>query len=480
MSHPRKNILNSLGWSFIDNLSGTGINFVVGILLARQLSPAEFGLIGIALIFISFSNVIIDGGFSNALIRSSSVSEQDYATTLVINLCLGGLLYGAFFLLAPLIALYFKQDELTDIIRVLGVVLIIGSLTIVPKVRLTKALDFKTQASVSVISTGIGAAIGLSMAYSGFGVWSLVALQICRQSLYALLLRWKVRATPLHQFSITSTRRIFSYGGNILLSGLVDNLYNNLYNFTISKVYSAKHFGLYSRSEQFTSVFAINFAVVLQKVSLPALTECHDDLSKMTALYRKMLTYSGLLSCLVFLTFCACADRLIPLLIGNQWTEAIPIIRVLCLAAVFQTVIVINQNILQVFGLSRLFFRIELGKKLFAVLLVALSLWQGFVYLIWSVPAIALFSFCVNSYYGSRQLPQHSFVQQIFDMGKYMIAFGANAYFIFRVGQFFPSPLWGLIIQLLVAAVSCFLLVRLLFRKEYAQIHHLILNKLKA
>lgn len=284
--------LGVFSWSLIENLSGTGINFLVSLILARLLGPDVYGIIAVALIFVALSNVLIDGGFSNSLIRRKVVSSEDYNTVFVINVSIAVFIYGLFFLLAPFIARFYSNAQLTEVIRYICITVIIGSFSIVPKVWLTRNLDFKRQAIASILSSTLGAGVGIMLVFANWGIWALVAQQLVRQSVYTIILLLIVPQRPRFSYSSASATNLFGYGSRILLSGIIDSLYNNLYLFIIGKMFSPRQLGLYSRSEQFSSLISVNFSIVLQKVTLPIFTKhLSNSLSSLQQFYIR-LTYN--------------------------------------------------------------------------------------------------------------------------------------------------------------------------------------------
>jgi len=204
--------LGVFSWSLIENLSGTGINFLVSLILARLLGPDVYGIIAVALIFVALSNVLIDGGFSNSLIRRKVVSSEDYNTVFVINVSIAVFIYGLFFLLAPFIASFYSNAQLTEVIRYICITVIIGSFSIVPKVWLTRNLDFKRQAIASILSSTLGAGVGIMLVFANWGIWALVAQQLVRQSVYTIILLLIVPQRPRFSYSSASATNLFGYG----------------------------------------------------------------------------------------------------------------------------------------------------------------------------------------------------------------------------------------------------------------------------
>lgn len=472
--------LKGFGWSVTENLSGTGINFLVGIVLTRNLLPTDIGLYSFTLIFITFSTVLMDGGFSNALIRKTAPSPTDYNTAFVINVLIALGLYGVFFVTAPFVADFFRLPALTLAIRVVCLSVIIGSFAIIPKTYFTKHLQFKEQALVSLTASLIAGGVGIWMVYNNFSYWSLICLQLLRQSIITIGL-WVVSTfKPRFQYDPVAAKSLFGYGSKILMSGLVDNLYNNLYTLVIGKVYSPHQLGLYSRADQFTSIFSVNLAMVLQRVSLPVLTDCKTDEEHLTNLYRNFIRYATLVSALLLFTFCAMADTLIEVLLGTRWMATVPILRILCLSALFQPLIMLNQNILQVFGKGKLFFQIEVGKKFFAVCVIAVALLHSMPLLLWGIVFISVVSYLLNTYFSTQHLPNYPMLRQFVDFIKCCLVVALYAIAVFLVGQYFSSTIWlKLLMQMVTVFIGLLLLFNTLFLSEWKQIKLMLLHSKK-
>ena len=254
-------------WSFIDSISNQGITFIVGIILANLLTPAEYGLIAIITIFISLFNSLVDSGFSNALIRKKEAKDIDYNTIFIFNLVVSIFLFGCLFFAAPYISEFFERPELCSLMRVMGIIVIINALSLIQRTRLVKKIDFKTQTKVSVISSISSGCVGITLAFMEYGVWSLVFQQITRQVLNTVLL-WRFNKwTPKFQFSIDSFLEMFSFGWKLLVSGLINTLWQDIYKFVIGKFYMPEALGQYERASQFNKIFSSNLTSIIQRVS---------------------------------------------------------------------------------------------------------------------------------------------------------------------------------------------------------------------
>ena len=311
----RGRTLKGTFWSAADAFLGQGVSFLVGIVLARLLSPDEYGLIGICLIFTTVLNGIVDSGFSSALIRKKEVSQTDYNTMFFTNLVISAVLYLVLFFCSPAISHFFGRAELVPLIRAMGCVLFFNALSITQYTVLTKRLDFKTKTKASFASAVGSGAIGIGMAFAGCGVWSLVAQQLSKQLLYTVCLwilnRWK----PGWDFSRESFRYMWGFGSKMMLSGLLNNLWNELYKVVVGKFYSPATLGQYSRSSEYASIFSSNLTSIVQRVSYPALAEIQDDEVRMVAAYRKVIKVTMFVTCICMIFLGAVAEPLIYCLI---------------------------------------------------------------------------------------------------------------------------------------------------------------------
>ena len=284
-----------LVWSAIERFSVQGITFIIQLALARLLAPAEYGIIAMLAIFIQISQLLIDGGFANALIQKKNCKEEDFSTVFFFNIFIAVLAYGVLFLFAPLIANFYKVSQLDLILRVLAIVLIVNSLSIVQRVKLVKDIDFRSQAIVSFTSSLLSGILGIILAYRGYGVWALVWQQLSNSFfvllLYLLIVRWR----PIFTFSKRSFIELFSFGSKLLISSLINTVYRNLYAIVIGKKYSSEELGLYSRAEQFALFPSNNIGNIITRVMFPVFSKIQDDNEHLKSIYRKTIQYSSFL-----------------------------------------------------------------------------------------------------------------------------------------------------------------------------------------
>ena len=353
----RHKTIHGVGWSFIDNISSSGITFLVGLVLARLLTPEEYGIMAMIAIFIAVSNSIIDSGFSNALIRKINVERVDYNTVFYFNLVVSAVLYILLFMSAPAISVFFNEPQLIEVTRVIGWTIIINALAIIPRTQFVKDVDFKTQTKVSFISSIVSGIIGVGMAIAGLGVWSLVGQQLSRQLLNTVFLWIYSKWIPVWEFSMNSFKELFTFGSKLLLSGLLDTVYKNIYYIVIGRFYSSDQLGQYTRAEQFNTIFSSNLTSVVQRVSYPVLSSIQDDSERLLTAYRKVIKSTMLITFACMLGLAAVAKPLIIILIGEQWLVAIHFLQIICFAGMLYPLHAINLNMLQVKGRSDLFLK---------------------------------------------------------------------------------------------------------------------------
>jgi len=285
----KEKTVNGAGWSAIDNVAQLGVSFVVSIVLARLLSPEDYGLLGIVAIFTNICATIINGGFGSALIRKKDTTENDYNTVFIVNLVASFILYALLFFLAPLFAIFFGRSELVSLTQVSSIGIIIGSLAIVQQARLTKEIDFKTQTYITIISSLISGVVGIVIALCDYGVWSLVWQGLISQILKTLLLWYFKRWRPVFQFSLESFKELFGFGWKLMVGRLIDTVWKELNQFVVGKYYNPATLGQYTRANQFSQLFSINLTTVVDRVTFPVLSEIQDDNERMLNAYRRII-----------------------------------------------------------------------------------------------------------------------------------------------------------------------------------------------
>lgn len=474
MSESLKNItVKGVGWSFIDNLASSGVTFLVGLVLARLLTPEEYGIMAMITIFIAISNSIIDSGFSNALIRKVHVERVDYNTVFYFNFVISLILYVLLFILAPYISLFFNEPILVEIIRVIALILIINALSIIPRTIFVKNINFKVQTKVSLISSILSGIIGIGMALMGLGVWSLVGQQLSRQILNTFYLWFYCKWRPVREFSVNSFKELFGFGSKLLLSGLLDTIYKNVYYIIIGRFYSSAQLGQYTRAEQFNTIFSSNLTSIVQRVSYPVLSSIQNEPERLREAYRKIIKSTMLVTFACMLGLAAISKSLIIILIGDKWLPAAAFLQIISFSGMLYPLHAINLNMLQVKGRSDLFLRLEIIKKIIAIAPIIIGVFYGIEYMLLGGVIITFIAYFLNSYY-SATLMQYSTMEQIKDILPLFCISFCVAVVMWSISLLSLSDFIILPVQILSGLLMAFFIYERIKLPEYLELKQLI------
>ena len=465
-------------WSAADAFLGQGVTFVVGLVLARLLSPEEYGLIGIVTIFTTILLGFVDSGFSNALIRKKNVTDDDYNTMFIVNMTMSVLMCSLLYLSAPIIAHFFERPQLVALLRVMGVILVFQALSIVQMTVLSRKIDFKTKTKASVISSVMSGIIGIAMAFTGFGVWSLAAQQLSRQLFYSLSLWGFNRWWPNCTFKVDSFQYMWGFGWKIMVSGFLNNIWNQLYQIVVGKCYSPATLGQYSRSKEYANIFSANLTIIIQRVTYPVLSEIQDDEKRMVSVYRRVIKMTMFVTAITMLSLGAISEPLIYCLIGPKWHEAATYLPLISILMSLYPLHAINLNMLQVQGRSDIFLKLEIVKKIIAILPLSLGIFVNIYWMLIGNLFIGVINFFLNSYYTGRSLGYSSFQQLKDIMPSYVIALAValSVYFF----KYLPMDYTlVLIMQVAVGAGVLLSICKMLKIEEYITLKEIVKGRLK-
>lgn len=476
MSEPslRNKTIKGTFWSAADAFLGQGITFVVGIVLARLLSPEEYGMIGICLIFTTILNGIVDSGFSNAIIRKKEATNEDYNTMFITNMVVSVVLYALLYFSAPLISSFF-QMELTSIVRVIGLVLIINGLSLTQQTNLTKKIDFKTKTKASIVSAIISGAIGIGMAYTGFGVWALVAQLLSKQAIYTIALWILNRWMPNFHFSVESFKYMWGFGWKLLVSGLLNNIWNQLYQVVVGKFYNAATLGQYTRGREYANIFSANITSIVQRVTYPVLAEVQDEKERMVSAYRKVIKVTMFVTCVCMISLGAVAEPLIYCLIGEKWHQAATFLPLICISMSLYPLHAINLNMLQVQGRSDIFLYLEIVKKIIAIGPLCIGIFFDIYWMLVGSIVTGLICFFLNTYYTGKKLGYSSWNQLRDIAPSYGVALviALAVYFL----KYLPLSHWIVLpMQIIVGVIVFFIVCETTKLSEYLEIKNIALS----
>ena len=456
-------------WSAADAFLGHGVTFIVGIVLARLLSPEEYGLIGIVTIFITIMLGIIDSGFSNALIRKLKVTEEDYCTLFIVNMAMSVFMYALLFVSAPAIAHFFERPQLIPLCRVMGVFLIFQALSIVQYTILSRNIDFKTKTKASLISAVVSGLIGIVMAFMGYGVWSLVSQQLSKQLLYSVCLWWFNKWWPKLKFSIESFKYMWGFGWKLLLSGLLDRIWAQLYQTVVGKCYSPDTLGQYSRSKEYASIFSSNLTSIVQRVSYPVLSQVQNEEERMVSAYRKVIKTTMFVTAVCMIYLGAVSEPLIYCLIGSQWHEAATFLPFICVSMSLYPLHAINLNMLQVQNRTDIFLYLEIIKKIIAIGPISLGIFINIYWMLTGTIITGIFAFFLNSYYTGKKMGYSSWMQLRDIVPSYCIALTVALSVFFL--KYLPISYWVILpIQFIVGTIVFFVVCETTELPEYIEV----------
>lgn len=470
--------VKGVGWSAIDNVAQMGVTFLVSIVLARLLSPDDYGLLGLITIVTAVCTTLVNGGFTTALIRKKDITEDDYNTAFIVNLALSLLLYAIVYASSPFIADFFKREELVSLTRVASLGLIAGALSLVPQTRLTKRIDFKAQTKITLIASVTSGVLGIAMALLGFGVWSLVAQTLSNQVLRTILL-WVIdRWIPKFRFSKASFQELFGFGWKMMLSGLLDTVWKELYQVVVGKFYSPATLGQYTRGNQFAQLLSSNLTNVVQRVTYPVLSNIQDDKERMVSAYRRIIKTTMFITAVGMFFLGAISEPLLYCLIGPKWHEAATYLPLICISGSLYPLHAINLNMLQVQGRSDLFLGLEIIKKIIALGPLFIGAFVGIMPMLYTNLLIGVISYFLNSYYTGKFLNYSSWMQIKDVAPSYGIAtlVAVSIYFL----KYMPISNWMILpIQLMLGFFILIAICQQIRMREFIEIKGIIQPYLK-
>ncbi len=474
----KRKTVKGVGWSAVDNIAGHSVTFIVSLVLARILSPDDYGLIGIIAIFTAVCQTLIKAGFTTALIRKKDATDDDYNTVFIVNLAMSLMLYTVIFLCAPLIADFFHRNELVSLTRVSSLSMIIGALALVQQTRLTKRIDFKSQTKITITASVSSGVVGIIMALMGFGVWALVTQTLTSQIIRTTLL-WRVNKwIPSLRFSTKSFHELFGFGWKMMVSSILDTVWKELYQVVVGRFYSPATLGQYTRAKSFSQLLSSNLTAVIQRVTYPVLSNIQDEKERMVRAYRKMIKMTMFITAVSMFFLGAISEPLLYCLIGPKWHEAALYLPLICIGASTYPLHAINLNMLQVQGRSDLFLGLEIIKKTIHLGPLFIGVFIGIIPMLCTNVITCIISYFLNSYYSGRLLGYSSWMQLRDIAPSYGIAMllALSVYFL----KFLPITYWIVLpLQLILGIIVFFVLCVVTKQEEYLEMKGLLTPYIK-
>ncbi|MGM0933373.1 MAG: lipopolysaccharide biosynthesis protein [Bacteroidota bacterium] len=398
----RKQAIAGLAWTFTQQFGNQLIGFVVSMVLARILLPEEFGLIGMIAIFLAVGKSLLDAGLTQSLIRSHDLDQEDYSTVFFFNLAASILIYVVIYLSAPLIANFYDQQILINIIRLFCITFIITAFSSVQLARLTKKMDFKTQTLIALPSNIVGGIVGITMAYMGYGVWSLVWSSLVSAFLGSIQLWIYSKWMPSLVFNIEKFKDHFNYGYKLTLSGLLNTIFNNIYLIIIGKFFSPAQVGFYTRAETMKQLPVTNISSALNKVTFPLFASIQDDDARLKRVYKQLMQMVVFIIAPVLIFLGVLAEPTFRFLFTEKWLPAVPYFQILCVTGILYPIHAYNLNILKVKGRSDLFLKLEVIKKIIIVITIVFAIQFGIMALLFGQIFTSIMAFFINTHYTGK------------------------------------------------------------------------------
>lgn len=475
----RKSIFSGFVWRFAERCGAQGVTFVVSIVLARLLSPEDYGTIALITVFTSILNVFVDSGMGNALIQKKEADDCDFSSVFYFNLLMCSVLYIAMFFVAPIIAAFYGKQELTAVIRVLSLTLVISGLKNVQQAYVSRHMIFKRFFFATLGGTIAAAFVGIIMAYYGWGVWALVAQQLCNVTLDTVILWFTVKWRPKRLFSIVRLKGLFSFGWKLLVSSVLDTFYRELRQLIIGKKYSSRDLAYYNQGQKFPNLIVTNINASIDSVLLPAMSNVQDDIVKVRKMTRRAIKISTYIMapCMMGLAFIA--PSLISIILSDKWLPCVPFLRIFCINYMFYPIHTANLNAIRAMGRSDIFLKLEIEKKVVDMILLLSSMWFGVTAIAYSLLASSVLSQIINSW-PNKSLLHYGYLKQLKDILPGIVMAVVMGIIISFITWFHLPELIQISIQILVGILVYILLSKLFRIEAYEYLMGIIRNKVKA
>lgn len=452
MGYNRAKILNSFFWKLFERSSVQGISFLVSILLARILAPSDYGTIALILVFINLANVIIDGGFNQALIQKKEISEIDFSSIFCVSFAFSVLIYMLLFIAAPTISAFYSMPQMTSIIRVLALSMPFYAINSIQRAILSREMQFKQLFKSSLIATITTGAIGIGMAYKGYGVWALVCSNMASVIIITFVMFFTVKWRPQFQFSKDSFSKLFGFGWKIFASNMLISLFVNTRSLIIGRLYTPQMLAFFDRGKQFPTIIMDNINASLQSVLFPAFSSEQDKREHVKVMVRRSIKTSSLIIFPLMLGLFVIAKPLIGLLLTDKWADAVPFLQIFCIAYLVMPMQIANMEAIKSMGYSDITLKLEIVKKIieFSILVTSVFI---------NVYAIALGTVFYNficifiNLYPNRKLLNYGISEQLKDILPALSLSLVMFIFLYLIQGFFASNFTALFVEIVLGAI---------------------------
>ena len=464
MKYSKNNVKSAFVWSAINSIGNKAISLLLMVALAKLLGPSEYGLIAMLTVFIAVANVFIDSGLNSALIRKLNRNEKDYSTVFIFSLAVAVFLYILLYLSSPLIASFYDQIELISLTRVISLTIIINVFATIPRTILCIKLDFKKQAKSNLIGLVISGFFALILANKGFGAWALVSQQLILVTVNVVLLNIFSPWRPTEKFCRYSFEELFGFSYKLLLSGLIDTIYDNSYALIIGKSYNATQLGVFNQAKMLSMLPATTIIGVIQQVTYPIFSAENSDKNSFHSIYMKTLKLTIMIVTPVMFGLCIVAQPLVNLALGPEWKDVAPLISILTIAYVFYPISAINLNLIKVLGRSDIFLKLEIIKKINITIMLLITVPMGIAEISIGIVITSFLAMLLNTYYTS-QYSSVTQLEQLMAAIPILLITLCSSMIGFISGKHIESDIFSIIVTLTVALLVYISLMILIQKK---------------
>lgn len=463
MENLKHKTINAFLWSFLEVISQRGLQFIIGIVLARLLFPDQFGLIGMLAIFMAVARAFLDSGFGAALIQKQMISETDICSIFYFNIVMGLVGASVIYIVAPWIALFYKQPILTELARVLSLTIVINSFGLIQNTLLIKQINFKVQTQITLVAGVFSGITGITLALLGFGVWSLVAQQVSAALVSTVSLWFFSAWRPVLIFRFNALRELFGFGSRLLVSSVLNQIFDNIYYLVIGKLFTATDLGFFTRAKSLNDLPSQTLSEMAARVTFPVFSTLQNDPARLKKGLKKSLIILVMLNFPMMIGFALTARPLVHIILTDKWMPCVPYLQLLCIASLLFPLHLMNLNVLQALGRSDLFLRLEVLKKALIVIAIAVTWRWGISAMIYGMIVFSIIAFYLNSYY-TGVLVKYPLAEQVRDLFPYLIVSVLMGIAVFGVGLLKYSSYWSMLLVQLTAGVAIYFSLCRLFR----------------
>lgn len=469
------NIFSNFIWRFAERCGAQLVSFIVSIVLARILTPEDYGTIALVTVFTAILQVFVDSGLGTALIQKKDADDLDFSSVFYFNFVICLILYAGMFVAAPYIAIFYDDATLTPVIRVLSLTIVISGVKGIQQAYVSRNMLFKRFFFSTIGGTIFSAFLGIGMAYAGFGVWALVAQQLSNTTIDTLILWITVKWRPKKEFSWRRLKVLLAFGWKLLISSLLDTAYNNLRNLIIGKMYSSADLAYYNQGDKMPSVIVNNINTSIDSVLLPTMANAQDDYTRIKEMTRRAIKMSTYAMAPLMMGLAFCTEPIIRLVLTEKWLPCVPYLRIFCITYMFYPIHTANLNAIKAMGRSDMFLKLEIAKKIVGIFLLILTMNFGVMAMTYSLLVGSVLNQIINSW-PNRKLLLYGYTEQIKDILPNILLAVVMGICVYFVGFIHLPTIVVLLLQICMGAIIYIGISALLRFEEFTYIINLILG----